>query len=368
MANQRIGVMHVVDSLNTGGTERVAVTLVSLLPPDRYDVHLCTTRFDGPLAELVPPQVRRECLHRKRTVDLGALRKLVAAIRDNNIRIVHAHSSSIFLARVATLMCPKTALIWHDHFGRCEEIQRSSWLYGPATRNIAGVIAVNQRLAEWARSKLRVPESRVWYVPNVVVPGTPARATRELPGRPGARIICVANFRRQKDHPTLFRAMAKVLQEVPDAQLLLVGALNDRAYHDSLVDLARDSGISGHVTFLGQRCDVPSIVSVCDIGVLSSRSEGFPVSVLEYAMASLGVVTTYVGQCAEILDHGRAGLLVAPGQVDELANALLTLLRSPRLRAVLGARVRAHVLECYGPDKVMQKIESIYQSLVAENP
>jgi len=93
--------MHVVDALRIGGAERVAVNLANLLPQDRYRAFLCTTREEGPLAKLVNPHVGRIALHRRYTADFGAVRRLVDFIRADDIRILHAHASALFFARLA---------------------------------------------------------------------------------------------------------------------------------------------------------------------------------------------------------------------------------------------------------------------------
>ena len=88
----RIHVLHLVDTLWAGGAERVAVDLVNHLPRDRFAPHLCTTRRDGPLEPLVAADVGRLRLARTRRFDGRALRRLVAFIREHDIRILHART------------------------------------------------------------------------------------------------------------------------------------------------------------------------------------------------------------------------------------------------------------------------------------
>ncbi len=114
----RTNVMHVTDTLDAGGMERVAVDLVNLLPRERYSPHLCATRHEGPLADLVEEDVVRLRLARKRRFDAGALRRLIAYIRQNQIQILHAHGPSLFIAKVAALFPPHPAIVWHAHYGR----------------------------------------------------------------------------------------------------------------------------------------------------------------------------------------------------------------------------------------------------------
>ena len=182
----RIGVLQIIDTLDAGGLERVAVNVANHLPGDWYRSHLCTTRAEGTLAELVAPHVQRLRLTRSGRFDRHAVRHLAKYIRAHDIRILHAHGSSLFIAAAAACGT-RAAVVWHDHFGRYATEQRPAWLYWLATRRVAGVIAVNQPLADWSRRRLRVAAERVWYLPNFVCEPVPEQAAVELPGRAGLR-------------------------------------------------------------------------------------------------------------------------------------------------------------------------------------
>src|SRR4051812_48850767 len=118
--SNRIGVVHVVDALNIGGAEQVAINLVNLLPPDRYVPYLCTTRSEGPLSGQVHLHVVRLSLRRRGTIDTAALRSFVRFIAENDIRIVHAHASALFFSTLASTLSGRCALVWHDHYGRAD--------------------------------------------------------------------------------------------------------------------------------------------------------------------------------------------------------------------------------------------------------
>ena len=93
-----IGVMHVIDTLEAGGAERMAVNLVNALPRDQFQAYLCATRRAGPLAELVASDVATVFLHRRSRFDARALRRLAQFIRDRDIRLLHAHETSLFIS------------------------------------------------------------------------------------------------------------------------------------------------------------------------------------------------------------------------------------------------------------------------------
>ena len=161
----RVAVLHLVDSLDAGGMERMAVNLVNALPRDRFEPHLGTTRREGALSKAIAPDVARLSLERRGRFDPRAVVRLARYVRDRHIRIVHAHGSSLFLAAAASPLSGAT-LVWHDHFGRLGTETRPAWVYRVAARRTSGVIAVTRPLVDWAVQHLGVSAERVWYVPN----------------------------------------------------------------------------------------------------------------------------------------------------------------------------------------------------------
>ena len=101
--------------------------------------------------------------------------------------------------------------------------RRPLWPYQWASHSVEGMIVVTRDLEQWAIRKLHRPAERVRYIPNFVVGGVRVGRSPDLPGVPGKRLVCVANFKLAKDHRTLIRAMSEVVQSVGDAHLLLVG-------------------------------------------------------------------------------------------------------------------------------------------------
>jgi glycosyltransferase involved in cell wall biosynthesis len=254
-------------------------------------------------------------------------------------------------------------IIWHAHYGRYALEDQKAYHYRLATTGIAGIITVNKEMADWSVRRLAVPSERVWYIPNLVSLDGEGISAVGLPGTKGSRIICLANFRPEKDHLTLVRAMAGVVKGIPQAHLLLAGRTNDQAYQKLVEREIALLGLEKHATILGERHDVAGILRDCDIGVLSSSSEGFPMSLLEYGAAGLPAIATEVGQCPDILDHGKVGVLVPPSSVELLEAALTALLRSPEQRRKLGARFKGHVNQSFSPNAVMQQVCKIYDAV-----
>jgi len=160
--------------------------------------------------------------------------------------------------------------------------------------------------------------------------------------------------------------MALVVKRRPRAHLLLAGATKDQAYVDLVKREISLLALEANVSLLGERHDVATILRECDIGVLSSASEGLPLALIEYGMAGLPVVSTSVGQCPEVLDHGRAGVLVAPAAPKLLAEALLSLLEEPIRRVACSSRLRTRVQELHSPHAVIEQVCKVYDKILGQ--
>lgn len=355
-----LSVIQLIDTLDAGGAERVAVNLANALARRGYQSYLCATRRGGPLEKEIDPGVRFILLGRKNRWDVGAVLRLRQLIRRERIQIIHAHSSSLFIGSLASLLTG-SRLVWHDHYGPGSTYSRPAWLYRMTSRRVDRVFTVTRTLADWATRVLGISAAQVQYLPNFVIGRKTPQTTCDLPGTAGHRIVCVANIRPVKDQIVLLQAMQILQQRQPEAHLLLVGAASDSAYYAAAEAERQSLHLEDRVTFLGKRDDVAQILAGSDIAVLASRFEGFPLAVLEYGRANLPVVATNVGECAEILDHGSAGILVEPGSSQALAAALNGLLCDPHKRSFLGERLAQRVETIYSEAAIMTTILHEYR-------
>lgn len=174
------------------------------------------------------------------------------------------------------------------------------------------------------------------------------RAER-LDGRP--RLVMVATLEGHKDHDTLLRAMPAVIAAVPGVHLSLAG---NGSLRPRLEALARSLGIDGRVDFLGSCADVPTLLGGCDLFVFSTtREEGLGTVLIEALAAGLPVVASDVPACRELLEEGRWGVLVNPGDPAALAQAVIRRLgepageESPGLGAYLESFLPGHMMAAY---------------------
>ena len=117
------------------------------------------------------------------------------------------------------------------------------------------------------------------------------------------------------------------------------------------------------VRFLGTRSDVPEVLSLIDVLVLTSHMEANPVSILEAMAAEKPVVATRVGSVSETVLDGATGYLVAPGDADELAARLIELLRDRQRAAVMGRAGREHVLDHWSIERMVAGYEDLLEGI-----
>ncbi len=149
----------------------------------------------------------------------------------------------------------------------------------------------------------------------------------------------VANFRPEKNHVELVRALAKIKPQGSHIHVLAVGqgeTLNE------VQDLAKTLNVADRFHFVGQQADVVPWLSACDLGLLCSTIETFPISALEFLASGLPMLATEVGGMGEIITDGENGLLYPSGDVDALANRLLQV-EDTKLRERLASRAKASV-------------------------
>jgi glycosyltransferase involved in cell wall biosynthesis len=360
-------VLTLIDSLIAAGAERMAVNIANGLAGCGVGSHLCATRVGGPLEEFVDGKVSFFVAHKKGVFDCKALFIIRKYIRKNNIDIIHAHSSSVFWAVVLKVLTPGLRVVWHDHFGFSEQLDKrpSFWL-----KNMGlffdHAFVVNEKLYQYAVAVLKIPPQSVSFLANFADLKSEAGAEADIPDKDKyPKLVCLANLRRQKDHDNLLDAFKLVSNDYPEARLYLVGGhFNDSYYEQLKSRIYTEEALNRKVFILGSRNDVAAILSTCDVGVLSSLSEGLPVSLLEYGIAQLPVVCTNVGDCGLVLDGGRCGELVPAKDADALAKGIFSVLDNPETAQKKAGLLKERVEVEFSRSGAIKKIMNVYGSIL----
>ncbi|HET6777544.1 MAG TPA: glycosyltransferase, partial [Gemmatimonadales bacterium] len=234
--------------------------------------------------------------------------------------------------------------------------RRVERLVGPLTSKIIAVSEFDRRLGLEAGI---VSEDRIVTVHNGI-PDVPALLKAD-PSRTPPRLIMVARFSAQKDHPTLLRALAGIDNPW---ELDLVG---DGPLMGQMKALAAELGLESRVRFLGQRLDVEGLLAEAQVSVLATNWEGFPLSILESMRAGLPVVASAVGGIDEAIVDEETGYLVPRGDVLRLRHRITELLTTPLLRTRMGFSARTRYEQQFTLDVSVKKTLAVYEEVIAKN-
>lgn len=347
-------VIQIIDSLDAGGAERMAVNYANALGSAIEFSGLVITRKEGALMNQIDKNVSYLFLNKKRAIDLGALFRLRSFIIQNKVEFVHAHSTSFFIAFLLKLVYPSVRLIWHDHYGDSEFLsKRPENALKMVMPFFSGIIAVNQTLKIWAEQSLKF--SNVIYLPNFPSEEKEILEHTILNGTEGKRIVSLANLREQKDHFLLLDVAQKLKISHPEWTFHLVGKDFGDGYSQQIKNRIVKFYLEKNVFLYGTKPDIKNILAQSDIGILTSQSEGLPVAILEYGWYKKPVVVTTVGEISSLIQDGINGFLVNCQNRQAFYNKLVQLIEKDNLRLDFGAALHKTILLNYSEESVIKK-------------
>ncbi|MGH3631404.1 MAG: glycosyltransferase family 4 protein [Sciscionella sp.] len=288
-----------------------------------------------------------------------------------SISLVHAHGyeASYLVAAMRTLSPSwrrlPTVMTAHGW------IETTPWLRIKSALDRLASRAAHVRIASASRHAPRFPGPGVVRVIHNGVPmpttSLEQRTADKAPGRARCQVpqdqpvVGFVGRLSPEKRPDLFLRLAHALANEDGPHFILVGG---GAMRGSLVELAADLGIVDKVTFTGLIGDVDPMYEMMDILVQPSDTEGTPRSVLEAMAHSVPVVATDVGDVAELLDHGRCGMLTSPGNLEGLAAAVTSLLADPAAARKLAKSSHERYLSRYTIETMSSQIRDAYQTAV----
>jgi sugar transferase (PEP-CTERM/EpsH1 system associated) len=337
-----------------GGMEKLLVEFARHADRDRFALEFIALGGGGPVAEEVaacgwPTHTleKPEGLSPATVVRLGRL------LRRLRVDVLHTHNNSplIYSAPVARLAGVRR----HVHTRHEQNLnwgERHKRLFRVLTRRVDWLACVSADSAALSIEN-GVDPARVRTILN----GVDLERFEFGGARAGGPAVIVARLRPEKDYPTLLRAVAQVVRRAPEFRLEVAGDGDEQAAVEAL---AAELGLADHVRFLGLVRDVPAVLRRASLFVLSSTSEGIPVTLLEAMARGLPVVATRVGGIPEVVADGETGLLVPPSDPAALAEALLALASDPARGEAMGRAGRERVESHFDVRRMVREYEALY--------
>jgi len=278
-------------------------------------------------------------------------------MRHRGCELIHAHYAvpqgllGVLLKRILKL--PLVVTVHGSDVLRLAETKAGKVLVGLALNGADAVVAVSNFLGLRLR-ELGVPPGKI----RVIYGGV------ELPEKseaaPGKRVLFVGSLVEQKGVDVLLRSFRRVKEQIPEAELLIVGDGRER---ERLEELSRSLGLRD-VHFEGAKEDLEAYYSGSRVLALPSRTEGFGLVALEAMARGLPVVATRTGGIPEVVLHRRTGILVEPDNPEALAEALIEVLSNGELWKRLSSRAREWASK-FSWDRTAAEYEEVYREVLA---
>lgn len=366
---ERRGILHVVDSLERGGLERLVHDLA--VAQQRRGHRVCVFSINqtgGFITELRAAGVPVVVGNKQGTLDLQVLRRLRQAVAQHRIDIVHAHNFVPSYYAAAALLGmrqpPAQVVTCHDMGTRLSN-RRLRWLFKWSIRRTQGVAMVGRQVHERFTRDGYVPAHKAMTLLNAVPVDdfgiTPERraAARAALGLSAGDVVvgCVGRLVELKNHHSLIRLWPDVLARCPAAKLVLIG---EGPLRPELEQLIAELGLSEHVILAGIRANVSSLLPGLDVFALPSLTEGVSIALLEACATGLPALASRVGGNVEVIQGGTTGLLFDVADAGTLRASLLSLIGDAGLRERLGAQARQWVREHASLDTLCTQYDRLY--------
>ncbi len=310
--------------------------------------------------------------------DTLALLDLSIFLKKNPYHIVHTHNSKAgILGRLAAKLAGVPVIV-HTVHGFAFHDQEPVWrqnlfrhLERLGSRWCDKMIFISQPLIDWALEERITEKEKVEKIYSGIQLDQFHPVTADVKMKNRARwqlkkeevvVGIVSKLWEGKGHITLIEAFKVVKQRIPNARLVIVG---EGDLYSELLRVVNENGLRESVLFTGFQMDVSKILSTFDVAVLPSFFEGMGRVLLEAMAMEKPVVASRVGGIPDLVKHNVNGLLINPGDVAELANALEKILTDSELAGNMGKEGRKRIQEQFSSEVMVRSIHRVYQDLLA---
>jgi glycosyltransferase involved in cell wall biosynthesis len=351
-----VRVALVLSELRPGGMERVVVHLANALVSQGVETLVICLQSAGEFAAALDPQVRFEALNSLKPMDLPAIWRMREVLLDFSPSVINLHdyTSAPYLV-AANWLGRRVPVLFMAHgelYEGFDHLKNRLRFFAKGFAQLGGVsaeiVACHEKFLGWRGPKMVIRNG----VPSVKVNGYAGRGVRNELGLKNGDFLflSVGNPRTEKAFEDLIDAIA-LLPAGRNIQVVVAGTLNESDYCRMLKQRVEERQLGERFRFLGFRQDTAALYAAADAFVLSSRSEGLPMVILEAMMAGLPVVATKVGGIPDAV--GDHALLVDAAQPAQLAAAMTRLITEPGLAETLGKTGKAHAEQTFGVERMV---------------
>ena len=356
--------------IGMGGSERVVYDIARKLDRERYSVIIITFE-DGPVRNIYKDiGITVYIISKKKWIDLDFILRLRKVFVMERIDVVNPHHYGPLIYTFIATRNMRTKLIYTEH-SRWQLEQLSlikKMLNMIMLHRSDALIAISKQIEDYYIRNLRIRSEKVHLINNgidldIYNKKTNKYLKRSFGLQEHEKVIgIVANLRPEKNHKLLISAFSNVAAIQKDVRLFLIGldCMGGEAHL-----FAAKSNASDKIHFLGQREDVPALLSILDLLCLPSKYEGLPLTLLEAMACGVPVIGSDVLGINEVVKHNVNGLLFPPNDEKQLTENLLYLLNDDSLRNRIAEAGRSFVIRNFSLDEKVKEYEQLFSTVVS---
>jgi glycosyltransferase involved in cell wall biosynthesis len=378
--SQKLRVIHLLHTMAYGGIETVIINWLTAI--DRTQVEPRLVIFANPGQTEEP--FRQAAAARNLSVDLipwshskpifKAARALRQLCRKYHTEILHTHNTyadivGYLAARSLKLKVISTIYVWEDgDFGIRRKLlqQIDAWVLRRFDKLTAQCQKTIEDSEKWGfrPTEVELLPSGFSLTPAGLPPEERQRKRAERGASEQNIVVCnVARLYPEKAQDLMLHCWKRVIAECPHARLWIYGV---GPLEEKLRQLCRELGLEETVSFLGFTSDLATELELCDVQFHPSHNEGIPLAICAGMAAGLPIVASNVGGLPEVIEHGKSGRLVPPGDTEGFCQELMALIRDPLQRKRLGEGARRFIQEEYSLTAAAKKLADLYRAILVQ--
>ena len=371
----KINVLHIIFGGDVGGGARYLLHLTEGFDNNKYKLSFIFPRRTNFVRELEKRNFTTLVVNMESKFNIRTIFQIKNYIRTNQIQIVHTHGArASFYGRIAAKLAKAPIIITTVHaslYGYpVNRLKKIIYIYLDklTTRFCDKIICVSNALADDLMRKTKINANKLTVIHN----GIDFNKFNQIKDSSylfkefnitdeNKTIGIIGRIAYEKGHAYFLKAIVEVIKVFPKLKCLIVG---EGPLKREVEELSKELGILQNCIFTGVRYDIPEILSILNVLVLSSLAEGLPTVILEAMAARCPVVATRVGGIPELIKDNKTGLLVEPKDFLALAEAIINLLQDNK-KAKEMAYTSRHVAEDnFTVEQMIKRTEGVYEEFI----
>jgi glycosyltransferase involved in cell wall biosynthesis len=358
MHNNKLTVVQIIDRLNVGGAERVLVTLSNILYEHGHTVKVITTVISGPLAAQLHEGIQLVNLDRKWKWNLLIMLRLIKEVKAFDVIHVHSAHNLRYLFLATTLMRFRKVIFYHEHHGAIVQ-QKPNWLQQyiyPKTI----FIAASEQISTWAKAQLRMPDSKVFVLPNIVL--KEEVSPKNLKKYHHVKLLLASNFSPVKNLEFAIEILKQLLKNNNKLYTLaFIGKKADESYYQLINKIVRESRLSDKVKFIHDCNNIQPLLADYHLGLHTSVSESGPLVLIEYMAQGLPFVSFNTGGVVQQIKGDLPEVIVDDFNINTWIERINSLLHHPN-RDHIHRTIQKVFETYYSPQRFYDRCIDIYNN------